>query len=170
MVVNFEGEAYLEACIRSLQAQSLPIAELIVVENASTDGSLNLLNSQFRGVEIVRMVENVGACTARNVGMRAAKYRWVLLVDNDVVLAEDTLEHLAAAVSAEDGAVMVKRLWRGVTDAYPIEAAFLTSAEARKLARLAAKPGIAHLLAGLASQMTIKPGKALRAEACISQC
>ena len=39
-----------------------------------------------------------------------------------------------------------------------------------KLARLAAKPGIAHLLAGLASQMTIKPGEALRAEACISQC
>ncbi len=37
----------------------------------------------------------------------------------------------------EDGAVMVKRVWRGVTDAYPIEAGFLTSAEARKLARLA---------------------------------
>jgi len=39
----------------------------------------------------------------------------------------------------EEGAVMVKRLWRGVTDAYPIEASFLTSAEARKLARLAAE-------------------------------
>ncbi len=37
----------------------------------------------------------------------------------------------------EDGAVMVKRVWRGVTDAHPIEAGFLTSAEARKLARLA---------------------------------
>jgi len=49
---------------------------------------------------------------------------------------------LEARWSAEltaDGAVMVKRLWRGVTDAYPIEAAFLTSAEARKLARLAAE-------------------------------
>ena len=39
----------------------------------------------------------------------------------------------------EDGAVMVKRVWRGVTDAYPIDAAFLVSAEARKLARLAAE-------------------------------
>ncbi len=38
-----------------------------------------------------------------------------------------------------DGAVLVQRLWRGVTDAYPIEATFLTSAEARKLARLAAE-------------------------------
>jgi DNA gyrase subunit B len=49
---------------------------------------------------------------------------------------------LEARWSAEltaDGAVLVKRLWRGVTDAFPIEASFLTSAEARKLARLAAE-------------------------------
>ncbi|MDG1049655.1 MAG: glycosyltransferase family 2 protein [Planctomycetota bacterium] len=108
VVVNYQGEAYLEACIRSIQAQSLPVAEVIVVENDSTDGSLNLLNTHFRNVEILRMVENVGACTARNVGMRAAKYRWVLLVDNDVVLAEDTLEQLAGTVSAHEGAVMAQ--------------------------------------------------------------
>ncbi|MDE2412614.1 MAG: DNA topoisomerase (ATP-hydrolyzing) subunit B [Sphingomonadales bacterium] len=44
-----------------------------------------------------------------------------------------------SAELTEEGAVMVKRIWRGVTDAYPIEASFLTSAEARKLARLAAE-------------------------------
>ena len=44
-----------------------------------------------------------------------------------------------SAEMTADGAVMVQRLWRGVTDAYPVEAAFLTSAEARKLARLAAE-------------------------------
>lgn len=108
VVVNYQGEAYLEACIRSIQAQSLPVAEIIVVENASTDGSLNLLNTHFRDVEVLRMVENVGACTARNVGLRAAKYRWVLLVDNDVVLAEDTLEELSGAIAQHEGAVMAQ--------------------------------------------------------------
>ncbi len=44
-----------------------------------------------------------------------------------------------SAEMTADGAVLVQRLWRGVTDAYPVEAAFLTSAEARKLARLAAE-------------------------------
>ena len=44
-----------------------------------------------------------------------------------------------SAELTEEGAVMVKRLWRGVTDAYPVDASFLTSAEARKLARLAAE-------------------------------
>ncbi len=49
------------------------------------------------------------------------------------------LEARWSAELIDDGSVMVKRLWRGVTDAYPIEALFLTSAEARKLARLAAE-------------------------------
>jgi DNA gyrase subunit B len=49
------------------------------------------------------------------------------------------LEARWSAELVDDGSLMVKRLWRGVTDAYPIEASFLTSAEARKLARLAAE-------------------------------
>jgi DNA gyrase subunit B len=49
------------------------------------------------------------------------------------------LEARWSAELTHDGSLMVKRLWRGVTDAYPIEASFLTSAEARKLARLAAE-------------------------------
>ena len=44
----------------------------------------------------------------------------------------------------EDGSVLVERIWRGVTDAFPIEATFLTSAEARKLARLAAEQASAY--------------------------
>ncbi|WP_374283937.1 DNA topoisomerase (ATP-hydrolyzing) subunit B [Novosphingobium sp.] len=44
-----------------------------------------------------------------------------------------------SAVLREDGSVLIERVWRGVTDAYPIDAAFLVSAEARKLARLAAE-------------------------------
>ncbi|MEM9382995.1 MAG: glycosyltransferase family 2 protein [Planctomycetota bacterium] len=108
VVVNYQGEAYLEACIRSIQEQSLPVAEIVVVENASTDASLNVLNSHFRGVEILRMKSNVGACTARNVGMRAAKYRWVLLVDNDVVLAPNTLERLRDALVERPDAVMAQ--------------------------------------------------------------
>ncbi|MBX9643631.1 MAG: DNA gyrase subunit B, partial [Novosphingobium sp.] len=45
----------------------------------------------------------------------------------------------------DDGSVLVERIWRGVTDAFPVEAAFLTSAEARKLARLAAEQADAYV-------------------------
>lgn len=108
VVINYNGEAYLEACIDSIKAQTVPVDEIVVVENASTDGSLSVLNSKFRGIELVRMKDNVGACIARNVGMRAAKYRFVLLVDNDVVLEPNVLERLREELEARPDAVMAQ--------------------------------------------------------------
>ncbi|MEL6431919.1 MAG: glycosyltransferase, partial [Planctomycetota bacterium] len=51
VVVNYQGEDYLEPCLRSIEAQTHAPDEVLVVENASTDGSLNVLNTHFRGVE-----------------------------------------------------------------------------------------------------------------------
>lgn len=108
VVVNYQGEAYLKACIDSLLALEDPVDEIVVVENASTDGSLNVLNTHFRSVELLRMKENVGASTARNVGLRAAKHRFALLVDNDVVLAPDVLTRLRAAAEAREDLVLLQ--------------------------------------------------------------
>lgn len=108
VVVNYNGEAYLEACLRSLQAQTVPLDEIVVVENASTDGSLNVLNTHFRDVELVRMTSNVGPCIARNVGMRAAQYRFILLVDNDVVLEPNVVERLRDELARRPDAVMAQ--------------------------------------------------------------
>jgi len=62
----------------------------------------------------------------------------------------------------EDGSVLVERIWRGVTDAFPVEASFLTSAEARKLARLAAEnaeaySGVARLVRSGAAEVESEP-------------
>jgi len=108
VVINYQGEAYLEACLRSIEALEPPVDEIVVVENGSSDGSLNILNTHFRGVELVRLHQNVGASTGRNVGLRAAKHRHVLLVDNDVVLAPDTLVKLRAALEARPDLALVQ--------------------------------------------------------------
>ena len=108
VVVNYQGEQYLEACLRSIQALDDPVDEIVVVDNDSTDGSLNILNTHFRSIELLRMKENVGPATARNVGLRAAKHRFVLLLDNDVVLAPDTLTKLRAAMDAREDLVMAQ--------------------------------------------------------------
>ncbi len=70
----------------------------------------------------------------------------------------------------DDGSLLVERLWRGVTDAFPIDAAFLTSAEARKLARLAAEQadvysGTARLVRAGAAEVEPEPEAAEDAEA-----
>ena len=108
VVINYQGEAYLESCLRALQALDDPVDEILIVENASTDGSLNVLKSQFPSLELLRMKTNVGASGARNVGLRAAKHRWVLLVDNDVVLEPDVLTKLRAAANERPDVVMLQ--------------------------------------------------------------
>ena len=85
---------------------------------------------------IVEALAMAGALDPELDRARSARPRWTR---PQLWLDAGDLEARWTAELTEDGAVMVKRLWRGVTDAYPIEAAFLTSAEARKLARLAAE-------------------------------
>lgn len=106
VVVNWNGEGYLAACLEALLA--LDLSEVLLVDNASTDGSLALVAERFPGVRVLQVGENAGPARARNLGMEAAKTRWVLALDNDVTVPPDLLEHLEAAVSAAPGAAVVQ--------------------------------------------------------------
>ena len=85
VVCNYNGEAYLEECLRSIQDQP-GVDEILVVDDASTDGSVALVRARFPDVRVIQIEKNSGPCVARNAGMRAAQHRWVLAVDNDAVL------------------------------------------------------------------------------------
>lgn len=106
VVCNFNGEAYLEDCLRAVLAQGPD--EVLVVDDASTDGSLALVRERFPGVEVLALRENRGPGAARNAGMRAARHRFVLAVDNDAVLEPQALERLRAALEAHPGAVLAQ--------------------------------------------------------------
>lgn len=106
VVCNYNGERYLEDCLRSVLAQGPD--EVIVVDDASTDGSVALVRARFPQVEVLELARNSGPCAARNAGMRAARNRWVLAVDNDAVLAEDVLAKLRAALEADHGACLAQ--------------------------------------------------------------
>jgi GT2 family glycosyltransferase len=97
IVCNFNGEEYLEDCLRAIQAQA-GVDELLVVDDASTDGSVALMRERFPAVRVIELERNSGPCVARNVGMRAAKQRWILAVDNDAVLRPDVVTKLRAAL------------------------------------------------------------------------
>lgn len=96
MICNYNGEGYLAECVQAVLAQGAD--EVIVVDDASSDGSLALLRRHFPQVELVALAENRGPCAARNAGMRAARHRWVLAVDNDAVLEPGVLSKLRAAL------------------------------------------------------------------------
>ena len=119
VVVNWNGRDLLEPCLSSLSKQVYSNREVILVDNASDDGSVEFVRSVFPWVKIVESSENLGYAGGCNLGVRRATGDYVLLLNNDTRLAPDLLlrlvtplEHnpLLGAVSA----VQVERL-----DAHP---------------------------------------------------
>lgn len=97
VVCNYNGEHYLEECLEALRAEEL-IDEVIVVDNASEDDGVALVREKFPEVEIVELDRNRGPCAPRNIGMRRAKNRYVLGVDNDAVVQPGMVPKLFDAI------------------------------------------------------------------------
>jgi GT2 family glycosyltransferase len=108
IVVNWNGKDYLPACLDALFAQDPPPAEILVVDNHSTDGSRELVASRYPTVRVIDTGRNAGPCHARNVGAAAAAHELCLFVDNDVVLHQGALRELLACLAADPRAAMVQ--------------------------------------------------------------
>lgn len=90
IIVNYNGEKYLENCIGSIQQTlSFNDYEIIIVDNASTDGSLVLLKKKFPFVKVLEQDVNLGFGKANNRGVKEAKYSNILLLNNDTILHDD---------------------------------------------------------------------------------
>lgn len=106
IVLNWNGGAHLAPCLTSVAALTGPVAELLVVDNASADGSADALEERHPRFRVLRLRTNRGYAGGNNAGIRATRAPWVLLVNNDTVLAPDVLEAmLAAAVDPRTAAV-----------------------------------------------------------------
>ncbi len=82
VVVNWNRCELLRACLSSLARQSCRAAEIIVVDNGSTDGSAEMAEREF-GALVIRNPKNRGFCAANNQGIRAAHGEWIALLNND---------------------------------------------------------------------------------------
>jgi len=114
-VVNWNGDAYLDRCLRSIRAQTRRPEAVWLVDNASTDGSVERVRRDFPEVAVHSLPTNRGPAPARNKALLDAPTRLVLLVDNDAVLEPTTLEELLRAASSGDGIAALQA--RAVHDA-----------------------------------------------------
>jgi glycosyltransferase involved in cell wall biosynthesis len=104
-----DEELSLPALVESLQRQTYPVAEIIIVDGGSVDETVALVGRLARADERIRLLE-AGEATpgrGRNVGIAAARHEWVALTDAGIRLEPDWLEHLAAAASADAGVSIV---------------------------------------------------------------
>jgi len=100
-IANYNGEHLLADCIDSILTQRGNIlCEIIVHDDASTDGSLDLLSSRYPQVLVIPSESNVGFCIANNRMVDKASGRYVLLLNNDAALFPDALMVLSTHAEA----------------------------------------------------------------------
>ncbi|HXK11662.1 MAG TPA: glycosyltransferase family 2 protein [Vicinamibacteria bacterium] len=98
VIVNWNGGDHLAACLRSVAAQERRADRVVVVDNGSTDGSLDRALGPFPHVEAIRLGTNVGFAAANNVALEACSdCEWVALLNPDAFPAPSWLAVLAAA-------------------------------------------------------------------------
>src|SRR5512137_703037 len=86
IIVNYNGGSYLDQCLNSLQFNFNQNDEIIVVDNASTDGSANDLEYKFPRVRVIRSQLNLGFSGGCNVGARAATGHYLAFLNPDTVV------------------------------------------------------------------------------------
>src|SRR5260370_8086813 len=91
-IPNWNGERFLPRLMKCLAAQTHPIREILVIDNGSDDGSIEI--SECAGARVLRMGANRGFARAANEGIRACRTEWIALVNNDVQLEPDSLAAL----------------------------------------------------------------------------
>ncbi len=90
IIVNYNGKHFLEICLYSLiHALGQISYEIIVVDNASQDGSAEFLETQFPAVRLVKSAINLGFTGGNNLGAQSAQGRYLLLLNNDTQCTND---------------------------------------------------------------------------------
>ena len=93
VLVCWNNKAYLEPCLRSLYGGGLQNTfDVVVTDNGSTDGSLEMLREEFPQVQVIRNGHNVGLGKASNQGIQATRGRYVLLLNNDTIVNGPSLD------------------------------------------------------------------------------
>ena len=107
IVVNWNSGDLLARCLAALRDHAGPDVEVIVVDNASTDGSSDVIAASWPDVQLTVNAENVGYQRANNQGMRAASGDFLLLINADAFLTSGCLDALRARMQADPAAAAV---------------------------------------------------------------
>lgn len=93
IIVSYNTREILKQCLDSLVAASIRIPyEVIVIDNASSDGSAQMVKDNFKKIIVIENKENVGFSKANNIGIKKSKGDYVLFLNSDTKVFKDTIE------------------------------------------------------------------------------
>lgn len=106
VIVTFNVSDVVSRCLESLSAHPPALAhEIVVVDNASTDGTAATIRARWPGVQVISLPENRGFAASNNIGIRetaALNSRWIVLLNSDTVVPAGALDRLVSRAEAFD--------------------------------------------------------------------
>ena len=130
LIPNYNGAHFLRECLNSIKAQSYKDFEVIVVDNASGDNSVDILRKEYPEVKVVLSESNLGFAGANNRGYKEAKGEYILFLNNDTKLDKDCFKFLTEKAEANKqkvGVVFAKILRMDQPEIYDAVGSYLTS-------------------------------------------
>jgi N-acetylglucosaminyl-diphospho-decaprenol L-rhamnosyltransferase len=112
IAISLNSRGFLRECIQSIHAARWRgvTFEIIVVDNASTDGTLAMLAADFPDVRVVANDANVGYCRAGNQGAATSRGRHLLFLNDDTLIIDDAVASIVEWADAHDAAMIGSRL------------------------------------------------------------
>ena len=94
VVVTWNSRQDIPACLDSLISQTFPLSDIVVVDNASTDGTADLISSDYPQVRLLRQSRNEGFARGNNCGIAAVEADWILTINPDAYIDPDYVTKL----------------------------------------------------------------------------
>lgn len=110
-IITYNGREYLEEVLEAVEQLNYEVAEVLLVDNNSSDATVAFVKERFPDVRIIELAHNNGPNPARNTAIRAAKTDKVFLVDHDATVSPDSLSLLmSAAAEYPEAAIWAPRV------------------------------------------------------------
>jgi GT2 family glycosyltransferase len=101
VILNWNGKHLLPDCLGSVRRQTYRDFEVILVDNGSSDGSVEWVRAEYPDVRVVALPANEGFCGGNNAGIRASRGEYIVLLNNDTEVAPDWLAELVRHISGD---------------------------------------------------------------------
>lgn len=98
VIPNYNGIKYIRDCMDSLRSQTGEAFDVLVIDNGSKDGSLEVLQEEYKEARVIALADNTGFCHAVNLGIKESKTPYVILLNNDTIVKPGFVQALTEAI------------------------------------------------------------------------